>query len=129
MKEENIMEFSTEMLERKVSSGDFSRSEHQNLHGGKGKCIIYTSVALSKKDIDSKIYESGVICLEKGASIGEHFHYKDSETYHILTGEIEYNGKTYRAGDIVVCEKDTSHYCINLADGETKLRYDKKLVE
>lgn len=110
-------------LEKMALEGRISKKVQPNLKGGLGVCAVYTDMA---KHPDSRVTVAGKIVMGDGATIGLHSHHDDSETYTVLAGEVESNGRAYGPGETMVCNKGESHNCINRAKGESVLRFVKR---
>lgn len=111
------------MLEKQVEKGEAKQEKFLCLKGGTGKVIIYRD---NVSHPDHEVYDSGAILLEKGASIGTHEHYNDSEIWIVISGCVEVNGKVMEEGQCFICNKGETHSCINLADGDSILGFAKK---
>ena len=83
----------------------------KNKAGGKNE--IYITHLLSDDEMKGKCKMLAKVVIPPGASIGEHYHYGDSETYHILSGVGTYNdnGDIYEVnvGDTTFCPDGSSH--------------------
>lgn len=113
-----------EMLEDEVKRGRVERIEALYLKGGFGKCTIYKD---RTRHLDTRVYEAGKTVLEVGATIGSHTHLYDSESWTVIAGKVEVNSVVYGPGATITCEKGKKHYCVNLADSESVLRFVKKI--
>lgn len=109
-------------LDQMASEGRLLKRYEECLKGGIGKCMVYTDTVLSKKEG----YDSGNIVMRRGATIGEHAHPEDEETYTVIAGKVRSGSKVYYPGDTMTCRKGDSHSCVNLADGESVLRFVKR---
>lgn len=110
-------------LEEMASKGQVSKRIEQNLKGGLGVCTVYTDLM---KHSDQRVSVAGKIVMEYGATIGTHQHTEDSETYTVLAGKVQSNGKIYSPGESMICSKGKSHNCVNLAKCESVLRFVKR---
>lgn len=110
-------------LEKMALEGRISKRVELNLKGGLGVCAVYTDIV---KHPDSRVTVAGKIVMGEGATIGMHPHDNDSETYTVLSGRVMSNGVVYGPGNTMVCQKGESHDCVNLADGESILRFVKR---
>ena len=115
----------TKVLDYLVDKGVSERQEYSNLKGGKGKAIIYKDKRIDNGD-DPTVYETGVIVLEKGASIGVHQHINDSETYLVMSGKIKSMGTIYNEDEECFCDKGGEHDCENAGDGEAIINFVKR---
>ncbi len=83
----------------------------KNRAGGKNE--IYITHLLTKKELDGQCKMFAKVTVPPGASLGEHYHYGDTETYHILSGVGTYcdNGDIYEvhAGDTTFCPDGSMH--------------------
>ncbi len=70
----------------------------QNKAGGKGE--IQITHLLTPKEMLGQCQMFAKVVIPPGASIGAHYHYGNSETYHILQGKAKYNDndKYYEVG-------------------------------
>lgn len=119
-------------LEMKHLSGIVSRNRVHELKGGKGWCTIYKDKVpspdlryLDEKHPVEQVYEAGDIVVDEFAIIGNHQHDEDWEIYAVIVGRVTCNGKTYEAGEIMVCEKGQSHYLVNRSEGEAIIAFIK----
>lgn len=112
-----------EKLEDELARGQVERTPEKNLKNGVGRVDVYKDTI---RHPDKRVYESGKIVLYQRSSIGFHMHFDDSEVYTVLSGSIEIDGETHGPGDAVECEKGSGHYCKNLADGKSVIRFVKK---
>lgn len=112
------------MLEKQVKKGEVKRETHFCLKGGTGRVTIYTDEII--KHPDTEVESSGAILLEEGSSIGSHVHKNDSEIWIVIEGRVEVNGVILKPGQVSVCDQGESHYCKNLADGDSILGFAKK---
>ena len=112
-----------ENLEKMASEGRISKKVQPNLKGGLGVCAVYTDLV---KHPDSRVTVAGKIVMGYGATIGMHPHENDSETYTVLSGLVMSNRVVYGPGDTMVCNKGEAHDCMNLAFGESVLRFVKR---
>lgn len=110
-------------LEKMALKGRILKKVELNLKGGLGVCTVYTDLV---KHPDQRVTVAGKIVMGEGASIGLHGHDKDSETYTVLSGTVMSNGVVYGPGNTMVCNKGEAHDCINLAGGESVLRFVKR---
>lgn len=111
-------------LDRGVEEGKLRKKFVFHLKGGNGTCAVYTDQV---KHPDLRVYESGKIVMERFATIGEHSHEKDCETYTVLAGKVISNGVEYGPGETMVCNKGETHSCRNIARGESVLRFVKRM--
>ena len=83
----------------------------KNKAGGKNE--IYIMHLLTEKEMVGQCKMFAKVTIPPGASIGEHYHYGDSETYHILSGVGTYsdNGDVYEisAGNTTFCPDGSMH--------------------
>lgn len=90
----------------------------KNRAGGKGE--IYITHLLTPKEMDGQCEMFAKVVIPKGASLGEHSHNGNTETYHILFGKGIYtdNGKTYEVnpGDTTFCADGSSHAIENIGE-------------
>lgn len=110
-------------LEQMASEGKLLKRCENGLKGGVGNCVVYTDVIVHP---DRRVTESGKIVMERGATIGEHAHVYDSEEYTVLSGVVRSGDKDYFPGETMKCNKGESHFCANLFDGESVLRFVKR---
>ena len=70
----------------------------KNKAGGKGE--IQITHLLTPKEMVGQCEMFAKVVIPPGASIGAHYHYGNSETYHILQGKAKYNDndKYYEVG-------------------------------
>lgn len=112
------------MLEKKVQERKAKRETHLNLKGGIGRVTIYTDEII--KHPDPEVKSSGAILLEEGASIGTHEHCNNSEIWVVIEGRVEVNENILEAGQTCICNQNETHYCKNLAKGDSILGFAKK---
>ena len=90
----------------------------QNKAGGKGE--IYITHLLTPKEMLGQCEMFAKVVIPPGASIGSHYHYSDTETYHILQGKAKYNDndKFYEvcAGQTTFCGDGGMHGIENIGD-------------
>ena len=90
--------------------------------GGKGTISITHLLPSNYPTENCQMFAS--VVLPSGASIGNHKHNGNSETYHILSGKALYtdNGKTYEVGvgDTTFCADGDSHGIENIGDEDLK---------
>ncbi len=110
-------------LNEGVLKGKLRREEEKPLKGGIGKCTVFTD---KFKHPDSRVCASGKIVMNRFSSIGQHEHTEDWEEYTVLAGKVSSGGKVYLPGQTMVCKKGESHSCLNVADGESVLRFVKR---
>ncbi|MDO4285029.1 MAG: cupin domain-containing protein [Eubacteriales bacterium] len=83
--------------------------------GGKGHVIIKR--LLGEKELDGKCGLFAQVTLEKGCSLGYHEHHGETETYHILSGQGEYQDNqsfySVKAGDTTFCPDGSGHALVN----------------
>ena len=83
----------------------------KNKAGGKNE--IYITHLLSDDEMVGQCKMFAKVVIPPGASIGEHYHYGDSETYHILSGVGTYsdNGDIYEVttGNTTFCPDGSMH--------------------
>ncbi len=116
-----MSKISREILEQQLEQKLVKLHIEDCLKGGNGRCYIYKDVTPSAPWES----ESGKIVIEEGASIGFHYHDVDSETYTVLKGTVEINGKIYHVGDSVICPKGQGHNAINCGFGDAILGFSK----
>ena len=89
------------MVKRKSS---YETQVSENMRGGEGTVKI--EHLLSPDELNNKGRLFAKITLEPGASIGNHVHEGEMESYHIISGQAEYNdnGET-----ITLYPGDTTH--------------------
>lgn len=109
-------------LEKMVAEGKVLKEEHKNLRGGYGKVTIYKD--LRQYPIEN-IYEAGWIILSPESAIGTHQHVTDEETYTVLFGKVESNGKILKPEEECKCKIGESHNCENLSSNESIVRFVK----
>ncbi len=114
-------EISRTWLDSLVNQNLVEKEEAFNLKDGIGHVYIYRDC----KPNDPRAHESGNILLEKGSSIGMHKHFRDTETYTVLLGAVEINGKLYYAGESATCYSGESHNAINQNDGDSIMEFSK----
>lgn len=112
------------LLEENVVRGRMVKQEVSCLKGGKGVSAIYTYIWPQRSLLKSQI-EHGYICIEPGASIGEHTHINECEIWKVVQGIVEINGLTYSEGTKTSCRIAQSHYCKNQTDSEAILEFVK----
>ena len=113
-----------ENLEKMASEGKLLKRCENGLKGGVGKCAVYTDIIAHP---DQRVSDSGKIVLECGATIGEHAHVDDWEEYTVLSGVVRSSdGYYYFPGETMTCYKGESHFCANVFDGESVLRFVKR---
>ena len=90
----------------------------QNKAGGKGE--IYITHLLTQNEMAGQCGMFAKVVIPPGASIGSHYHYGDSETYHILQGKAKYNDndKIYEVGvgETTFCSDGGMHGIENIGD-------------
>lgn len=110
-------------LNEGVLKGKLQREDVNNLKGGLGMCIVYTDKV---QHPDSRVYASGKTVLKRFSSIGQHAHEDDWEEWTVLAGKVMSGNKIYLPGQTMVCKKGESHSCLNVADGESVIRFVKR---
>lgn len=110
-------------LEQMALEGRISKRVEPNLKDGLGLCVVYTDLI---EHPDKRVSVAGKIVMGYGATIGIHRHTVDSEIYTVLAGKVQSNGKIYGPGESMICNKGEAHNCVNLAKGESVLRYVKR---
>ena len=94
----------------------------KNKAGGKGE--IYITHLLTDKEMVGQCEMFASVVIPPGASLGEHYHYGNTETYHILSGKGLYNDndKVYevKAGDTTFCPDGAKHSIENIGDEDLK---------
>ena len=90
----------------------------QNKAGGNGE--IYITHLLTQNEMAGQCGMFAKVVIPPGASIGSHYHYGDSETYHILQGKAKYNDsdKIYEVGEgeTTFCADGGMHGIENIGD-------------
>lgn len=90
----------------------------KNKAGGKGE--IYITHLLTPNEMLGQCEMFAKVVVPAGSSLGAHYHYGNSETYHILQGTAKYtdNGKTYevKAGDTTFCADGSMHSIENIGE-------------
>ena len=88
----------------------------KNKAGGKGE--IQITHLLTPKEMVGQCEMFAKVVIPPGASIGAHYHYGNSETYHILQGKAKYNDndKFYEvnAGQTTFCGDNEMHGIENI---------------
>ena len=83
----------------------------KNKAGGKNE--IYITHLLGAEELAGQCKMFARVVIPPGASIGEHYHYGDTETYHILSGVGTYsdNGDVFEVnvGDTTFCPDGSMH--------------------
>jgi len=94
----------------------------KNKAGGKNE--IYITHLLTPKEMVGQCEMFASVTVPPGASLGEHYHYGNSETYHILSGVGTYtdNGDVYevRAGQTTFCPDGCMHAIENKGTEDLK---------
>ena len=94
--------------------------EKNSVKAKKGKGEITITHLLTPKELDGKCAMFAKVTIPPGASIGEHFHKGNTETYHILQGKALYtdNDKTYEVGvgDTTFCADGEYHGIESIGD-------------
>lgn len=89
-----------------------------NKAGGKGE--IQITHLLTPKEMVGQCEMFAKVVIPPGASIGAHYHYGNSETYHILQGKAKYNDndKYYEVGvgDTTFCGDGGMHGIESIGD-------------
>ena len=92
----------------------------KNKAGGKNEIFITHLLTPAEMVGQCEMFASVVI--PPGASIGEHYHYGNTETYHILSGVGTYNdnGDVYEVnvGDTTFCPDGSMHGIENKGDAD-----------
>ena len=91
----------SKMVKRKSS---YETKINENMRGGEG--LVKIESLLSPDELNNKGRLFAKITLEPGTSIGSHVHEGEMESYHIISGQAEYddNGET-----ITLYPGDTTH--------------------
>lgn len=110
-------------LNEGVLKGKLQRKDVKDLKGGLGTCTVFTDMF---KHPDPRVYASGKIVMNRFSSIGQHEHTDDWEEYTVLAGKVMSGNEIYLPGQTMVCKKGESHSCLNVADGESVLRFVKR---
>ncbi len=88
----------------------------KNRAGGNGEIQITHLLTPAEMLGQCKMFAK--VTIPPGASIGAHYHYGDSETYHILQGKAKYNDndKFYEvnAGETLFCPDGSMHGIENI---------------
>ena len=86
-----------------------------NMRGGNGAAEIKTLLAEEHMNGKGRMFSR--VTLPPGTSIGQHPHVGDSETFYVVSGEVEYfdNGETVtlRAGDLAHVPEGQRHGVCN----------------
>ncbi len=94
----------------------------KNKAGGKGE--IYITHLLTDKEMVGQCEMFASVVVPPGASLGEHYHYGNTETYHILSGKGLYNDndnfREVKAGDTTFCPDGAKHAIENIGDEDLK---------
>ena len=94
----------------------------KNKAGGKGE--VYITHLLTEKEMVGQCEMFASVVIPPGASLGEHYHYGNSETYHILSGTGKYtdNGdiREVKAGDTTFCPDGAMHAIENVGEDDLK---------
>ena len=94
----------------------------KNKAGGKNEIFITHLLTPAEMVGQCEMFASVVI--PPGASIGEHYHYGNTETYHILSGVGTYSddGDIYEVfpGDTVFCPDGSAHSIENKGNEDLK---------
>jgi len=89
------------MVKRKDS---YEVKINENMRGGDGSVKIETLLTPDEMNNKGRLYAR--ITIEPGSSIGSHIHEGEMESYHIISGEAEYDDN----GEIVTLYPgDTTH--------------------
>lgn len=90
----------------------------ENKAGGKG--TIHITHLLTPKEMLGQCEMFAKVVIPPGASIGPHYHYGNSETYHILQGKAKYNDNDryyeVKADDTTFCADNSMHGIENIGD-------------
>ena len=90
----------------------------KNKAGGTGE--IQITHLLTQKEMAGQCGMFAKVVIPPGASIGSHYHYGDTETYHILQGKAKYNDndKFYEvgAGQTTFCADGGMHGIENIGN-------------
>ena len=90
----------------------------KNKAGGKGE--IQITHLLTPNEMRGQCEMFAKVVIPPGASIGAHYHYGNSETYHILQGKAKYNDndKFYEvtAGATTYCGDNEMHGIENIGE-------------
>ena len=96
--------------------------EKNSVKAKKGKGEITITHLLTPKELDGKCAMFAKVTIPPGASIGEHFHKGNTETYHILQGEALYNDngtdKKISAGETTFCPDGEKHGIENIGNDD-----------
>lgn len=107
------------VLDEMAENGQFVKESVSN-----GMLRIYKE---TKQFTDKSVTTAGNIAMmDYATSIEMNGHWTDSETYTVIVGIVLYNGKVYGPGDSIICNKGEAHDCMNLAYGESVLRFVKR---
>ena len=94
-----------------------------NMRGGDGEAVVTTLLPTAEMNGKGRMFSR--ITLPPGASIGEHTHENDAETYYFLRGKAEYsdNGHivTVGAGDVTHVPAGQHHGVRNVGDEPVEL--------
>lgn len=92
----------------------------QNKAGGKGE--IHITQLLTPKEMAGQCEAFSKVVVPPGASIGAHYHYGTSETYHILSGKAKYNDNDryyeVTAGQTTFCADGGMHGIENIGEDD-----------
>lgn len=110
-------------LNEGVLEGKLQRKDVENLKDGLGRCTVFTDTVEHQ---DPRVYASGKIVMNRFSSIGQHEHTDDWEEYTVLAGKVMSGNEIYLPGQTMTCKKGESHSCLNVADGESVLRFVKR---
>lgn len=95
----------------------------ENMREGSGTVKIVNLVPADKLLDKGRLFAT--ITLAPGCSIGYHVHEKDSEIFHILSGNAVYNDngeeKSVSAGQVLVCAPGEGHAIKNEGDTDVVL--------
>ena len=90
----------------------------KNKSGGNGE--IQINHLLTPKEMLDQCQMFAKVVIPPGASIGAHYHYGNSETYHILQGKAKYNDNDkffeVGAGETAFCGDGGMHGIENIGD-------------
>ncbi len=92
----------------------------ENMRGGDGAVTIASW--LTGEDLPAYARLMGQLTLPEGASIGDHAHNGESETFFILRGSGTYNDNgqnvDVKAGDVLLCKSGEVHGIRNTGKGD-----------
>lgn len=110
------MAITEEMLEEQCQAGLYNKTMCLNWKGGNGNVTIYNDICIR---IPKKANASGKIVMDKGASLGLHTNYYETEEWQVLAGAIEFRGKVYVVGEKLTFRHNDIHYANNVHTGKT----------